>query len=137
MLQWRRLAPGELDHELIWLSVSVISGAALAAWWFSGLPWPVCTFRALTGVGCIGCGATRAALSLLSGDLVGALGFNPLLTCGYLAAAVFDLYAITVLVGRLPRLRIVSLSRQAGRWLRYGVFAALGLNWLWVITHGI
>ena len=34
----RRLAPGELDHELIWLSVSVLSLGLAAAWLTIGLP---------------------------------------------------------------------------------------------------
>ena len=41
----RRLAPGELDHELIWLSASVLSLGFAAVWLTLGLPWPHCVFH--------------------------------------------------------------------------------------------
>ena len=40
--------------------------------------FPVCPFRALTGLACPGCGATRGLHSLLHGDFVAAFKFNPL-----------------------------------------------------------
>ena len=40
---------------------------------------PVCLLHAATGLFCAGCGATRALHALLSGNLTGALAFNPLL----------------------------------------------------------
>jgi len=45
----RRLAPDEIDHELIWLSVSLGSVAVAATWFALGLPWPRCLFHDLTG----------------------------------------------------------------------------------------
>lgn len=57
---------------------------AIAAWLALGLldakvPMPKCAFRAWTGLYCPGCGGTRAARALLSGDLIGALRQNALL----------------------------------------------------------
>ncbi|GHH62176.1 membrane protein [Streptosporangium violaceochromogenes] len=40
--------------------------------------YPPCPFLALTGLYCPGCGGLRAVHALAHGDLVAALGFNPL-----------------------------------------------------------
>ena len=40
--------------------------------------FPVCTFRALTGFACPGCGCTRGLHALMHGDVVAAFKFNPL-----------------------------------------------------------
>jgi len=40
---------------------------------------PVCPFRYLTGYYCPGCGSLRALHQLLHGNLVAALGYNPLM----------------------------------------------------------
>lgn len=40
--------------------------------------YPTCPFLALTGYYCPGCGALRAMASLTDGDVVAALGYNPL-----------------------------------------------------------
>lgn len=41
--------------------------------------FPVCPFRALTGLSCPGCGSTRGLHRLLHGDVVAAFEFNPFL----------------------------------------------------------
>lgn len=132
---WRRLRPGELDHELLWLAVSVTSAAFGAAWLAMGLPWPRCNFRALFGIPCFTCGATRSAVALLSGDLARAWAWNPLATIAMFAIALFDVYAFAVLVLRRPRLR---LDPGGAKWLLVGlVAAAAGLNWAYLLsTHG-
>ena len=130
---WRRLRPGELDHELIWLVVSVTSAVAGAAWFALHLPWPRCNFRALFGIPCFTCGATRSATALLQGDVVAAWNWNPLATIAMLGIGIFDLYALAVLLGRAPRLR-VNFGRA--KWpLIVAVFAAGGLNWLYLLLN--
>ena len=131
---WRRLRPGELDHELLWLAVTVTSAAVGAAWFALHLPWPRCNFRALFGIPCFTCGATRSAVALLSGDIVGAWRWNPLALLAMLSIALFDVYAFAVLVLRAPRLRF---DLSGGKWLLVGlVVAAAGLNWAYLLsTH--
>ena len=51
--------------------------------------FPVCTFRALTGFACPGCGSTRGLHALLHGDVVAAFKFNPL----FVLSLPFLLYA--------------------------------------------
>ena len=130
---WRRLGPGELDHELLWLAVSVTSAALGAAWFALHLPWPRCHFRALFDIPCFTCGATRSAIALLHGDLPAAWSWNPLALIAMLAIAIFDLYALAVLVTRAPRLRI-SFGRA--KWpLLMLLFAAGALNWAYLLLN--
>ena len=130
---WRRLRPGELDHELVWLLVSVTSAALAVAWFAMHLPWPHCNFRALFGIPCFTCGSTRAALGLLQGDLVGAWAWNPLATVVLLAIALFDIYAVAVLVSRAPRLRIAFAG---AKWPLLGLlFLGAALNWVYLLVR--
>ncbi|WP_255952510.1 DUF2752 domain-containing protein [Streptomyces odontomachi] len=50
--------------------------------------YPVCPFRALTGLWCPGCGGLRCARALVHGDLPTALGANALAVAGFAACAV-------------------------------------------------
>src|SRR3981081_3786522 len=104
----RPLAPGETDHEFIWLSVS-LGGLALAATWLAlRLPWPICLFHALTGHPCATCGATRSAIAFFNAQFFTAWKWNPLAFVVYCALSIFDVYAFVVLVTRAPRLRIAQ-----------------------------
>ncbi len=133
-VQLRRLRPGELDHELIWLLVSVTSAALGAAWMAMHMPWPRCNFRALFGIPCFTCGATRSATALMHGDLTGAWNWNPLATLAMVAIVLFDIYALGVLISRAPRVRI-SFGRA--KWpLIALLFAAGGANWLYLLLNG-
>jgi len=68
-----------LTLVLVWLTIGV---AATYLFIFepgkSGF-FPVCPFRALTGLTCPGCGSTRGLHALVHGDLIAAFKFNPLL----------------------------------------------------------
>ena len=128
-----RLATSEIDHELVWLVVSVGGAAGATVWLRLGLPWPHCAFLALTGHPCLTCGATRAAIQLGHGHLAAAWHLNPLMTFGYIAIAIFDLYALVVLVTGLPRLRLVGFSGLERKLLRFSVLALLALNWIYLL----
>ncbi len=130
----RPLATAELDHELLWLSVSVSSVSLAGAWLAVGLPWPVCVFHQLTGLPCLTCGMTRCAIQFLHGHFLAALKWNPLifaLLCGVIA---FDVYALLVLVTRTPRFRI-AFRQAEKRYARGIVILALALNWAYLIGH--
>ena len=134
-VELRRLRAGELDHELIWLAVTV--GAALwaSAWLALRLPWPTCTFRALTGLPCVTCGATRASLFFLHGNLAAAWHLNPLVFVGLCGVAVFDLYALLVLSTRGRRVRVLGPERGA-RWLLLASLLLAGLaNWIYLLRQ--
>ncbi|MGZ5003198.1 MAG: DUF2752 domain-containing protein [Chthoniobacterales bacterium] len=130
----RRLRAGELDHELIWLAVTITSALLLAAWLRLGMPIPQCTFHALFGIPCLTCGSTRAALAFLHGDLSGAWRFNPLATVSFFAIALYDAYALLVLVRQTARLRIIW--SPAARWRFTAlVSSAVLLNWVYLLRH--
>ena len=129
------LGPGETDHELIWLSVSVAS-LGLAATWFSlGLPWPRCLFHDLTGRPCLTCGMTRSAIQFFHGHFLAALKWNPLVFAVLCGVTAFDLYTFFALVTRAPRLRIIFWTASEKKFARIIVITALALNWAYLLLH--
>lgn len=130
----RRLTPSDLDHELLWLSVSVSSVALAAAWLAVGLPWPVCVFHELTGLPCLTCGMTRCGIQFFHGHFLAALKWNPLIFALLCGAIAFDVYALLVLVTRTPRFRI-SFRQAEKRYARGIIILALALNWIYLIAH--
>ena len=132
---WRRLRADETDHEIVWLCVSLASFALAVVWLKWHLPVPRCFFHDATGLPCPTCGATRCFLFLTQGKIARAISMNPLAFCVLAAAGVFAIYAITVLVFRLPRVRL-RLAPAAARAVRIAVVAALMANWIYLIAVG-
>ena len=56
--------------------------------------FPICPFRALTGLNCPGCGTTRGLHQLLHGNVIAAFEFNPL-TMLLLPVAAYALISYT------------------------------------------
>ncbi len=133
----RRARPGELDHELLWLSVSLGGLVAAGAWLSAGLPWPHCLFLAVTGWPCVSCGATRAAIQLLHGHFLEAFRWNPLAFIAFSAVILFDIYAAIVLVARAPRLRISNATSTQKRSIRFLILIMLALNWIYLLTRSV
>jgi hypothetical protein len=132
-MHWRHLRSDELDHELIWFSVSV--AAALIAWiWLrSGIPTPICLFHEFTGVACPGCGATRCVRDLMKGSWTSAFLMNPMVFTTAFLFVIYDLYAATVLALRLPRLRFDPIPSWLSATARFGIPALILLNWGWLV----
>jgi hypothetical protein len=131
----RPLAPGETDHELIWLSVSLGSLAMAAAWFALGLPWPHCIFLEITGHPCITCGATRAAIAFFHLDFWSAWKWNPLVFTAFCGLSIFDAYAFAVLLIRAPRLRIAQLTPTEKIFFRFVAVALLLSNWIYLLSR--
>jgi Protein of unknown function (DUF2752) len=130
-----RLGPGEIDHELVWLSVSLISLGLAAAWLTIGLPWPRCAFHEMTGFPCLTCGMTRCGMQFFHTHFLAALRWNPLVfvfLCGLIA---YDLYAFAALAMRTRRLRISFHTQRARAFARGVVISALILNWSYLLLH--
>jgi hypothetical protein len=75
------------------LAVLVPVAAVGLAWLWAFDPaqtgmYPPCALHWLTGWHCPGCGSTRAVHALLHGNVLAALGFNPLLVIGTPVVAV-------------------------------------------------
>lgn len=136
-MHWRRLRAGELDHERLWLLVT-LGAAGLAVLWLKlGLPVPPCTWHELTGWPCVGCGSTRCVRHALAGDWLGAFRMNPLTFTTLGAVVLYDVYAAVVLAGRLPRLRFEKWPAWAGWTARGAAIALLLANWAWLIARGV
>jgi hypothetical protein len=131
----RRLASGELDHELIWLSASILSLSFAAAWLMLGLPWPRCVFHELTHLPCATCGMTRCGIQFFQGHFFAAFKWNPLVFTALCGVIAFDIYAMATLVTRAPRLRIYFLTDRSKRFLRISVIFGLALNWIYLLLH--
>ncbi|PYK13401.1 MAG: hypothetical protein DME65_02140 [Verrucomicrobia bacterium] len=134
-LRIRSLAPGEIDHELIWLSVSLVSLGLAAAWLTAGLPWPLCMFHEITGLPCVTCGMTRCGIQFFQGHFLAALKWNPLVFAVLCGVAAFDLYAFVTLAKRGPRLRICFSTQRAKIFVRVAIILALLLNWIYLLRH--
>jgi len=134
-LRVRRLSPGEIDHELIWLSVSVASLGLAAAWLTIGLPWPRCIFHEITSMPCVTCGMTRCGIQFFHAHFLAALKWNPLVFTALCGVTAFDLYAFATLATRAPRLRICLYKQTAKTFVRSAVVSALALNWTYLLLH--
>jgi hypothetical protein len=122
----------ERQLGLFWgaAAVSLLLLSPLAPRLAAGLP--PCFFHEVTGLPCLTCGGTRAALALRSGDLAGAFHANPLV------AAALVLFVAGGLASGALALAGRGL-REPGRlppWTRAAVIVVLAANWLWLILDG-
>jgi hypothetical protein len=131
----RRLPPGEFDHELVWLAVSIAVVVAGGGWLWFGLSGPGCPFLAITGYPCLTCGATRCAIAFGHGHFSQAWLWNPLALIGICGVVLFDLYAAIVLLARLPRLRLVDWRRTQKNSVRVGAIVLIAVNWAYLLAH--
>jgi hypothetical protein len=136
-MRWRHLEKNELDHELLWLCVSLAALLMAAVWVYLKLRTPVCAFHQLTGWPCPTCGCTRCVRHLLTARWSAALQINPLATLAAAFFFVFDLYAAVVTFCRLPRLRWDSIPPRTATRLRILAVSLFLLNWAWLIHQGV
>lgn len=133
---WRRLHPGETNHELIWLLVGLTSSLVGIVWLAWSLPVPLCGLKQFTGIPCPGCGATRCCRALFHGDLPRALAMNPLVFAAAAFYLLYMVYSAIIIIFRLPRLRVVSITPRWARGLRIGAIVIILANWLWLVVDG-
>jgi uncharacterized protein DUF2752 len=134
-LVWRPLRPGELNHELVWLVVSLAAFAGGTVWLTLGLQWPRCLFLAATGHPCLTCGATRCAIALFHGKFSAAWTWNPLAFVGLLGVALFDCYAAMVLLTRGSRFRAIDWTSGEKNAVRVAVVGLIAANWIYLLAH--
>jgi hypothetical protein len=134
---WRPLARGEIDHERVWAWMFLLGlGLAVAV----PEPWRLsllCPIKTIVGVPCLTCGSNRALSAMLHLEPLCALAWNPLVVAGAMAWGLYSVYAAVVIIGRLPRLRLVGGQRH-WRGPAIGVaVAAVVANWLYLYVAGI
>ena len=130
----RPLAPAEIDYELIVLVGSTVGFGMAISWFALDLPWPICVFHALTGQPCLTCGATRSAVACFHAQFLTALRWNPLAFFIYGGIAIFDIYAVAVLLARGRRLRVYFSSIEK-KMIRAAVISVLVVNWAYLLVH--
>jgi hypothetical protein len=134
-LLWRRAPGNEFDHELALLGVSVGTVVVGTIWLALGLPWPRCLFRALTGLPCVSCGATRCTIAFLHGNFLTAWQWNPFAFVVFCVLILFDLYAVIVVIGRAARVRVVDWTAREKKVTRIAIICLLALNWIYLLAH--
>lgn len=130
------LSADDVDHELIWGWVSLVT-AALAASVIKliGIPPIACPFKALTGLPCLTCGATRAVAALLRGDFAASLRFHPLVIPAVVCATMYVPYALLVAHAGLPRIR-VRLDDGDWKMVRMVTAVVAAVVWGFLILDG-
>ncbi len=129
-----RAPVGRLPLGAIFGGIGLLATTAVGLLHLDHLGFPVCVFKAITGLPCPACGGTRALGRLFDLDLPGALAMNPLAT---MAALLLVPWAIADLV-LLPRGRALDaeLSPALGRVLRIAAVLAVFANWTWLVVSG-
>jgi hypothetical protein len=95
--------------------------------------YPVCQFKALTGLDCPGCGSLRALHQMLHGNLVAAFRFNALMVSALPIAVWFGVRAIlNATGGRAPFPKVHPAWIWAGCSLivAFGIIRDLHFSWL-------
>ncbi|GAB4247914.1 MAG: hypothetical protein OHK005_14360 [Candidatus Methylacidiphilales bacterium] len=127
-----RVSPGAIDPELVWGSTLGFCGVLGFTWLRLGLPLPGCLFKAATGLPCLTCGGTRAARALFAGDFAAAFLVNPLVALALILTGFYVPYALTAVLLRTRRLRFRLTSPGEVSRLRWLLFTAALLNWVYV-----
>jgi hypothetical protein len=137
-MRFTRADGGAMRAPLGAIFGGVLALAALGAvaWLEAELPLPTCPLRALTGLACPTCGATRMVEALLHGDPIGALRWNPLV---FGAAAAVAAWAALSAAWRLLGLRVwrVVLEGREGALLRLLAVAAVLAGWAYLVWRGV
>ncbi|MEO8205444.1 MAG: DUF2752 domain-containing protein [Chthoniobacterales bacterium] len=132
--EFKRLRSSEIDFELIGAEVFITSILLMLFWFKMALPIPQCWLRAATGIPCATCGASHAMQRLLQMDWKAAMLWNPLFVTVMFLAAVLSVYAVIVVVFRLPRIRITQINVRTAWTLRILLVAVFVGNWIYVIA---
>jgi len=132
-MSWRSPDREERQIALLW-AVSAVSALVLRPVWLAVAPFlPPCPFRVLTGVPCLTCGTTRAAVAFLDGRPLDALAANPLAA---LAGGAFVLGGLAAPLWVAARLPVPDLAAPLAPWTRIAIIVVLLANWVWVIAVG-
>lgn len=126
----------EFDHEMVWGTISLLVLLAARFFPLGTAPMPACVFLAITGLPCPSCGMTRCFMAMSRLDFWTAWRMNPLGTALFVAMVCYAVYALIVVVGRLPRVRIEFASVWELRALLAAAVLLFAVNWAYLLVMG-
>lgn len=91
---------------------------------------PPCLFYEVTGLYCVGCGAGRAALSLLNGNIFAAFRYNPLMIT---LLPLLAYYLLKVYIFFVFGKDVIPLPKFRARWI--GVTLLIIIVSFWVMRN--
>lgn len=100
----------------------------------------ICMLKHTTGIPCPSCGSTRAVLSILNGDLLQALYWNPLGFILFLFLLVSPIWIMVDLIRNddsLLRIYIQAELLFRQKKIALPSIALIILNWFWNIQKGL
>ena len=100
----------------------------------------LCLFKRITSFPCPSCGSTRSVISVLKGDLAGALSWNPLGLIILTVLIVVPIWMLTDILLKQDRLfrfynRAELFMRR--KWIAIPAILLVLLNWFWNIYKGL
>ncbi len=124
-------APGQIEFGIIYGGIVLL--ALLAGRFLPVLALvPSCAFKALTGVPCPTCAATRSIVYLSHGDVASAFFMNPLVLAGALVALVYLLYSLFTFFFVVPKISVALSGKETDR-IRALVVLLIFANWLYLV----
>lgn len=118
--------------QIIWLPVGIFG------LWFARQGYALiegkafCSFQAVTGLPCPGCGGTRAFYRLFQGEILQSMVYNPVVVAGVAAY----LHYMTVMTLRRRRLVVRDYKRRLlVQYELYFVAVVLVAQWLWKLCR--
>jgi hypothetical protein len=129
-----RAAAGSVPLAAFFGAGAIVLGALGSLAHLDALGFPLCIFKATTGLPCLTCGGTRALIRLAHLDLLGAIAMNPLVASALIALvpwAIAD--AVLALRGRAL---VLEVGPALGRTLRWAAIPLLIANWAYLIAVG-
>ncbi|MBA4411061.1 MAG: hypothetical protein C0397_16765 [Odoribacter sp.] len=118
----------------IWLMLTYHRNVSLA------LEPGVCLFKRVTGVPCPSCGSTRSVLSILNGDIFGAILWNPF---GIIIVSILLVFPVWMIGDVLSRKNTLFNAYNRTelflkrRWIAIPAILLVLLNWIWNIFKGL
>jgi hypothetical protein len=100
----------------------------------------VCLFKRITGIPCPSCGSTRSVLSILKGDFIGALLWNPfglIIMSILLMAPVWILFDMVFKKDSLLQVYNRAEIFLRRKWIAMPLILLVILNWIWNIYKGL
>jgi len=100
----------------------------------------VCLFKRVTGVPCPSCGTTRSVLSILKGDILEGILWNPFGIIIIFILFIFPVWIISDVLSRKDTLFNVYNQTELflkRKWIAIPAILLVLMNWIWNIVKGL